>query len=318
MIVFEFFDTGSKLTKQAHLKNLRRKIRNPFIRALIGILAKLSFKWNQKVGNFIGILLYRYSKDLRRTTEINLQRCFPEKNDQERAAICKHSMLESGKTLTEMAPMWLWPLDKTLALLSQVEGEDKLQRAYAQGRGVILLSPHLGCWEIISLYAAEKYPMTNMFRPHRIKSLSQYMEQGRQRGNATLVPTDMSGVKELMRALRRGEIAGLLPDQDPGAKGGEFADFFGVPANTMTLVARLACKTKAPVLFAIAERLPGAKGYKLVFTETNERIASCNELESITEMNQAVQDLIVQNPNQYQWSYRRFKSRPGNEKKFYN
>ncbi len=305
------------MARQVHLKKLRRKVRNPLIRVLLLMLAKLPFNWNQKLGYLVGRLLYWFAQDLKRITDINLQLCFPDSSVEERSELGKRSMLESGKTLTEMAPMWLWPLDQTLGLLRQVEGEDKLQEAYARGKGIILLSPHLGCWEIISLYVAEKYPMTNMFRPHRIKSLSQYMEHGRQRGQATLVPTDISGVKQLMRALRRGDIAGLLPDQDPGLKAGEFADFFGVKANTMTLVSRLACKTKAPVLFAVAERLPNAKGYKLVFTEAEEKISSCDELESISAMNKSVQELILHNPNQYQWSYRRFKCRPDNQESFY-
>lgn len=275
-------------------------------KAVLYLLARLPFRWNHRLGAFFGWMLWKTPNPLKRTSESNLKIAFPELSEEARETLLGASMIELGKTVTEMAPLWLWPQEKILPLV-QAEEMTRVEQALARGKGVILLSPHLGAWELMGWYGSVYYPVTSLYRPPRVGSIAGFMKQARERAGARLVPTDVSGVRALFKALRRNEIVGILPDQYPGKKSGVVAPFFGHPAKTMGLVAKLAQKAQCPVFYAFAERLPEGKGFRIHICDTESAIADPDEPTAAAALNRGVEACVRMAPSQYQWSYRRYK-----------
>ena len=205
-----------------------------------------------------------------------------------------------GKGVTEIVKVWFDDLDKVTNLV-ECKSWSVVEEAQRDGRGIIFLTPHLGCFEVAALYIAQRTPITILYRPPRQRWLEPLMIQGRNRGQARVAPATLRGVRLLYKALQRGEAVGLLPDQAPQVGEGVWADFFGRPAYTMTLVRRLQKQTGAAVIFVFAERLASGKGYLLHFDrypgeDLDER-----------ELNRSVEELIRRCPTQYLWSYNRYK-----------
>lgn len=302
---------------QSLARNLRRKLRGPLIKALLHVFARLPLPLNHRIGAGIGRLLHRYSRELCHVSDTNLRLCLPELDPAARADLVHESLIETGKAMTELGPLWLWERDKLASLVRRRDGEEVLLQAMAQDKGVIMVSPHLGAWEIMGLYLSLEYGITSMYKPPRVAELDSLMRQARERTGARLVPADASGVRGLLQALKNRELVGLLPDQDPGKGGGEFAPFFGVSANTMTLVSRLAQRSGAPVVFCYAERLPAGEGFCLHFAAAPDEIADRDLQVSLKAMNEAVAQMVRQCPAQYEWGYRRFRTRLQGEQGVY-
>ncbi|MGD2081926.1 MAG: lipid A biosynthesis acyltransferase [Chromatiales bacterium] len=241
----------------------------------------------------------------------NLTLCFRAVDAARRRALVRRSLIESGKTLAEMPGVWTRPPADTVALIREERGREALDRALALGRGLIVAGPHLGNWEIAGLRVQTLGPTTILYRPPRQAGFEGPMRRGRSAGGAQVVPIDATGIRALYRALGRGEIVGILPDQQPrSVAGGVFAPFFGVPAFTMTLLGRLARKSGAPVVYAFAERLPRAGGYRLHWVSAPEGIDDPDPVAAATALNRGVEACVRACPEQYQWGYRRFRLRP--------
>lgn len=263
------------------------------------------------------MLYYQKGKSWK-VSKINIQLCFPEMDNETQESLLKNSLVELGKQLTEMGPMWLWPTEKTLSLLTRISGQEYLHEAMASGKGVILLTPHLGCWEIAGLYLGANIPVTILYSRPKIAALDEIVRTARIRSGATLVAADASGVKSIFKSLRQGKGTGILPDQSPDdINSGVFAPFFGIQTLTMTFIAKLASKTDAQIVIGYAERLPKGRGYHLHIRKADAQIANPDALLSATALNQTIEDYIREVPSQYQWSYKRFKKRPEGENKLY-
>jgi len=180
-----------------------------------------------------------------------------------------------------------------------------LSKPRARGKGIIIVTPHLGCFEMVSLYFVQRLPMTVMYRPPKLAWLEPVMVAGRSRWLATVAPASLGGVRTFYRTLQHGGTVGLLPDQAPGAGEGVWVDFFGRPAYTMTLAVRLQRATGAAVIMVFAERLPGGRGYHLHFEELP--TAQFDE----AALNRAVEAQVRRRPEQYLWSYNRYKTPAG-------
>ena len=208
----------------------------------------------------------------------------------------------------ETAGLWRTPDSIVLERVKIVEGWDAVLTAKDQGRGVLFLTPHMGTFEIASLFIGSQMPLTVMFRAPRVAWAEPMMRAGRDRLQIRSEPAEMSGIRAMLKALRRGEAIGLLPDQvpDPGRGGeGAWAAFFGRPAYTITLVQKFAKTTKALVVMVACVRLPHAQGYRLVFTPL---APFSDESETAArELNVAVEAAIALAPDQYLWSYNRYK-----------
>ena len=269
------------------------------------------------VASIIGLLFYHLPNDLRRISAINIKLCFPELNEQEHQSLLKRSLIETAKSGLELAPMLLWNKQRCLPLIKNVQGLNLLEEAFEKGNGVIVAIPHLGMWEMVGLYCSANYPMTSLFRPSRIKNMDDFIRNGRERFGAQLAPTDASGIRALYKALSRGEVTAILPDQDPRWGNGEFVPFFGIQAYSMTLLTRLAKKSGATVLFSYAERLRHGKGYTLHFREASDDCKDADSNIATACIASGIEDCIRETPEQYQWSYKRFRTRPEGEENYY-
>jgi KDO2-lipid IV(A) lauroyltransferase len=222
------------------------------------------------------------------------------------AKLLRRSVAEAGKSVLELLAVWLRPERQALQLLKKCHGWEHVEAAHRRGKGLIFLTPHMGCFEITSLYYAARHPITVLYRPPRLRWLQPVMESGRKRGQVTLAPTDLGGVRALFKALRRGEAIGVLPDQVPSRGEGVWVDFLGRPAYTMTLVSRLARSTDAAIVFAFAERLPHGAGFELWLEPFTAELPE-DPAAAAGVINQAVAGLIRKKPEQYLWSYNRYK-----------
>ena len=226
---------------------------------------------------------------------------------------CQHllrqSIGEAGKAIIELLPVWLRPYDQVLKLVKGTSGWEHIDAARAAGKGVIVIAPHIGCFEMINLYYASQHPFTAMYKPPRKAFLATLMLAGRQRGQAKLVPTDLSGVRAQLAALKRHEGIGILPDQVASSGDGVWAPFLGRPAYTPTLTASLQHKTGAAAFFVAAERLSWGRGYHLHVFPMHENLPA-DKAEAAIRINQGVEAVVRRFPAQYLWSYNRHK-RPG-------
>lgn len=269
---------------------------------------------NHALGTLLGGLAWLLPNPARRISRINIALCLPELSPAARRRLVRRSLAEAGKTLTELGPMWQWSPERLEKTVRATVDDELLFDGWRAGKGVIALIPHLGCWEICNLYYARRVPLTILYRPPRMRALDLPVQRWRARVGARPVSTSRSGVKSLFRALADGEVVGILPDQDPGAGGGVFAPFFGYPARTMTLVSRLAQRSGARVVTVYGERLSRGRGYRLRFRTVDDAIYSPDLDTSVAALNRAVEACVRACPEQYQWSYKRFKApAPGRE-----
>ena len=276
---------------------------------LLKLLARLPLPVLHGLGIALGWIIYlspgRHSARMRNNL-YESRLCTPGRDCKR---LLRQSIGEAGKAIVELIPMWLRPYDKVLKLVKGTSGWEHVDAALAAGRGVILIGPHIGCFEIISLYCASRHPFTAMYKPPRKPVLAKLMLEGRQRGQATLVPTDLSGVRAQLAALKRHEAIGILPDQVASKGDGVWAPFFGRPAYTPTLVASLQRKTGAAAFFVAAERLSWGRGYHLHIFPVHDDFPE-DKAAAATVINQEVEALVRHFPAQYLWSYNRHKQ-PG-------
>jgi Kdo2-lipid IVA lauroyltransferase/acyltransferase len=267
---------------------------------LLRLLARLPLRLLHALGAVLGWVAYLSSPRYRRDLAGNLRAAGFRDSGLRRAAIA-----EAGKCVLEAPAIWLRPLERVAGLVVETEGLERLDRAAKEGRGLIVVTPHLGSWEIVGQYVASRIPMTAMYRPPKIGSLEPLLRAGRSRGAAMKsVPADVRGVRVMLKALRRGEAIGILPDQVPGVGEGEWVDFFGRPAYTMTLVGRMSEQTGAPVLLCHAVRLARGRGFRFVA----EPLLAPRPPESpVRALNRSLEQLIRRSPEQYLWSYNRYK-----------
>ena len=286
-----------------------------FTKAFISLVALLSLKNNHRLGALFGWLFSIFPNRLRHVTTTNIHLCFPEMNALQQKKLIKKSLIETGKTLIEASPMWLREKSKLFSLIKKVYGEELLQKALENKNGVILALPHLGNWELLGLYCSAHYSTTSMYQKPKMAEIDSIVKKGRERFGAKLVPADNHGVRAMYKALKNNECVCILPDQVPN-QAGVFAPFFGIQAYSMTLVSRLAKKTKARVIIAYTKRLEQGQGYEIIFTEVKdmaEKINSDIENDSVNYLNLEMEKSIRSIADQYQWGYKRFRSQPMDE-----
>jgi len=293
-------------------------IRVIVIKLMLRLMSLLPLRLIHALGAALGVLFFRFDNQLRRVARRNIDLCFPDWTPPQRRRLVRECLQETAKAALETGGLWLWPPEHILSKMRGISGVELLEQGMARGKGVILVAPHLGAWEVAGLYCSRRWPMTTMYRPPRIQGLDALMRGARERAGATLARTDAGGVRTLYRALGRGELVAILPDQDPDRESGVFAPFFGVPANTMTLLPRLARKSDATVLLIYAERLPRGQGYHLYFLPADEGLFSDDPLVAARSLNRTVETAVRALPAQYQWAYKRFKTRPPGEDPVYS
>lgn len=269
---------------------------------LFRLLSWLPLSVLHALGVALGWLVYLLSPTYRRRLRGNLERAGF--GAQLHAAIA-----EAGKSIAELPFIWCAPPQRVLRSVTIVNW-DLVQAALDTRQGVIFLTPHIGCFEVSAQATAVHTRLTVMYRPPRKAALKPLMEDARARGNLFLAPANLGGVRLLLKALKRNETIGVLPDQVPQQGEGVWADFFGRPAYTMTLPAKLQQLSKAPIILVFAERRPRGQGYHLHFVECGQ-LPDGTPQQQARAINSAMEKLIARCPAQYLWSYQRHKAPPG-------
>lgn len=270
------------------------------------VLSRLPLAWLHRLGGWAGWLAWRFSPSYARRLEENLARAVGRSD----RALRNAAIAEAGRQALELPFVWLRPQEEVLARIVRVEGRELIEQARAEGASVLLLTPHLGCFEMCAQYCSTHAPITVLYRPPRKQALQPLMEAGRARGDIRVAPADVSGVRRLVKALRSGEMVGMLPDQAPGQGEGVWAPFFGRPAWTMTLAARLSEVKSVRVIMVWTERLPRGEGYVLRLSAPAQPIEGTLE-ERCVAINREIERLILACPAQYLWGYNRYKRPSG-------
>jgi len=267
------------------------------------MLTGLPLRWLHGLGVLLGRITFAMSRQYAALTRENLRQSHLAKDEKHYATLLHQTIAEAGKSIVELPWIWGRPLQQVCAAVRDCQGWEHVEAAHARGKGIIFLTPHWGCFEMTSLYIAQHLALTNLYSSPKQPWLETVMRSGRERGLARLATADLSGVRLLFKALRRGEAIGLLPDQVPSQGEGEWVDFFSRPAYTMTLSGRLAESSGAAVLLVYAERLPRGAGYKLNFEPLPLDFSKSVPL----QINAALERVIAISPAQYLWSYNRYK-----------
>ena len=258
-------------------------------------------------GYIMGHVLYYLPNPVRWVSKKNIQYCFPQQSTKQNRRLLRLSLVELCRGLLELGPLWGWPVERLQSLVLKEQGVAEIDHCLEQGQGVLIITPHYGSWELLGLMCPLRFPcMTFMYNPPKIQALGGYMKQARTRAGARLVGIERSGIKAILQALYQGEVVGMLPDQEPKQGAFVYAPFFGNPARTMTLFNKLARKTKAAVFMVNAQRK--TPGYVIQYRRLS--IDQADEQQAATLLNQAIETVILQHPEQYLWAYKRFKFSP--------
>ncbi len=286
------------------------------IKAVLKIFAALPLSVSARSGRALGHVVWWLKGKAVKTTHTNLAICYPHLSERARHALAKTSIVTSGQLISELGPVWLWPNDRLENLILDADGAERVAATLSAGRGVLLTGPHTGNWEFLSWFMARRFGYTAMYRKPRIAELDELLVEARNRAGANLVPGDRHGLKKMMTALRQGGVVALLADQEPGRNAGVFAPFFGEPAYTMTLVQKLLQKSGAELFDMCAYRCDYRHGFSVRFRELPID-PDLPETEFATAMNLRFEEMIRMAPEQYEWAYKRFKSRPEGARKVY-
>lgn len=278
--------------------------------SLIRWLSRRGLPTLHALGTVLGWLAWVASPTYRRHLQVQLgQAGFG-------APVRRQAVAEAGRMAAELPWLWLRPVSRPLGAAVQWQGESLITGALDAGRGLVLLTPHLGCFEVCAQAFAERFgtqmPLTVMYRPARQPWLRSLEETARARPGMATVPAALAGVRQMIRALRKSEAVGLLPDQVPPDGMGVWAPFYGRPAYTMTLAARLVQQTGASLLLIWAERLAAGRGWVVHVSPAPPLPASASDDDALqvacaTTVNQAMEALIARCPGQYLWGYDRYK-----------
>ena len=271
---------------------------------LLKPLTLLSLPALHRIGTLIGYIMYALMPESKKNIKENIRQSGLLASNQDINSFIKSNLLESGKSYLESLAIWQKKDNTTLKWVKQCKNWHLAEEALSKKKGIIFLTPHMGCFEITSKFYGAQRPITVLFRRPKMRWLHALTESGRTNQNINLAPANMLGVRLLIQALKRGEAIGILPDQIPGKGEGEWAPFFGKPAYTMSLASKLAEKTGAAVIMAFGEHLPNGEGFNIHLTQLEN-----GSIATPTLLNKAIEHQIKQNPSQYLWAYPRYKVR---------
>ena len=266
------------------------------------LLSHLPLYWLHRIGAALGWLAWLASPTYRRHLRENMVLALGE---DEARRVRSSAIANAGRSSLELPKIWLRPLEETAARVVKISGWELVDAATREGKGIVYLTPHLGCFEVTAQYMSTHAPVTVLYRPPKQAWLQTMILAGRARAQLHLAAADLAGVRTLLKALKRGEAVGMLPDQAPRLGEGRWIDFFGKPAYTMTLAARLT-ESGAAVIVVWAERLPAGAGYHFHLQAPTEPLHGSTE-QRAQQINRELELLIRQCPQQYLWAYNRYK-----------
>ena len=276
------------------------------------VISRFPLSFLQLLASCIAILLYSFNSSLKRITGINLKLAYPELDETAYQALLKKSLKSQCMTYIESIKCWGMPPEYSLNQIKNIYGEQHLTEALANKKGVIVVVAHLGCWELLNAWLNLHAAPMIMYKPNKHKAVDRFMLEARQRLNATLVPTDENGVRAIFKHLKQGGLTVILPDHLPKASGGIYSGFFGQKTLSTTLVSKLASKTQCNIvgLSCIRDETSGFNVYCLPLSD---QILSKDLQTSVGSLNKNLESMINVAPEQYVWSYKRFRKVEGNK-----
>ncbi len=275
---------------------------------LFRFLSYLPLAWLHTLGALLGWLVWLASPTYRRHMRENMELALGE---EEARRVRSSAIAHAGRQSLELPKIWLRPLVEAAARVVKITGWELVEAAMREGKGIVYLTPHLGCFEVTAQYLSTHAAITVLYRPPKQAWLQTMIEAGRARVQLHIAAADLTGVRTLLKALKRGEAVGMLPDQAPRSGEGRWIDFFGKPAYTMTLAARLT-ESGAASIMVWAERLPGGAGYHFHLQAPLQAFSGSTE-ERAVQISHEIEHLIRQCPEQYLWGYNRYKRPRGVE-----
>lgn len=270
---------------------------------IIQLNSLLSLSGSHRLARGLAALIWRLSAKQQHIALTNIRLCYPQMSADRQQQLARDSLVETIKSVCELGVVWRRYPKKFPDLIKDVKGQEILDKALTQGQGVLLAAPHFGNWEVLNLWLSRYDDFAFLYKPPSDPKIEQLLLRYRGQGGARQITADGKGVRAMLKHLNHKGIMAILPDQQPKSGQGVFVDFMGQPAYTMTLFSKIAKKTKAPVVMAVAERRND--GFVIHFKKASNQIYA-DTAESATALNQDIAKLVALNPSQYQWTYKRF------------
>jgi len=293
------------------------KFKGALVVGFLRLFALLPWRAVQSVGGAIGWLMWKLPNRSREVARINLAKCFPELPAVEHEALLGQSLQQIGKAFTESACAWIWPADKTLRLVRQVEGLEVLEQALASGKGVVGITSHLGNWEVLNhFYCAQCKPII-FYRPPKLKAVDDLLQRQRVQLGNKVAPSTREGIISVIKEVRRGGAVGIPADPEPSEGAGIFVPFLGTQALTSKFVPGMLTGGKAIGVFLHALRLEDGSGYKVIIEAAPPAMYDENVEVAVAAMSDVIGRYVRTWPSQYMWTMKRFKKRPAGERRWY-
>jgi len=279
-----------------------------FIASLVAPFGLLPLRWSQAIGSRLGLLLIKYNRKRAHILRCNLKACFPEKSEAEREKLLLENASETGKWFLESAYVWFGNPNYLCKRVS-VRNPEILETAHQQKRGVVIVLPHLGNWELINFYVPQQYPFAAMYKPISSPGLENIIFKARSRVGTKMFSTNIKGVRQALKGMRKNNVLAVLSDHLPTKEAGVYAPFFGQPALTGKLTQALVNSNQSEVVLSTIIRKPKGQGFEIIFHRI-EGMHTEDNIAAATALNAAIEKSILLAPEQYQWVYRRFASPP--------
>ena len=293
------------------------KLKGALVVGFLRLFALLPWRAVQGLGGFIGWLMWKLPNRSREVARTNLSKCFPELDAAERERLLGQSLQQIGKTFTESACAWIWPADKTLRLVKEVQGLEVLEQALASGKGVVGITSHLGNWEVLNhFYCAQCKPII-FYRPPKLKAVDDLLQRQRVQLGNKVAPSTREGIISVIKEVRKGGAVGIPADPEPSEGSGVFVPFLGTQALTSKFVPGMLTGGKAVGVFLHALRLDDGSGYKVVLEAAPPAMYDEDVEIAVAAMSGVIERYVRTWPSQYMWTMKRFKKRPAGEKRWY-
>jgi len=293
------------------------KLKGALVVGFLRLFALLPWRAVQGSGRFIGWLMWKLPNRSREVARINLSRCFPELETAERERLLGQSLQQIGMAFTESACAWIWPADKTLRLVKEVQGLEVLEQALASGKGVVGITSHLGNWEVLKhFYFAQCKPII-FYRPPKLKAVDDLLQRQRVQLGNKVAPSTREGIISVIKEVRKGGAVGIPADPEPSEGAGVFVPFLGTQALTSKFVPGMPTGGKAVGVFLHALRLDDGSGYKGILEAAPPAMYDEDVEVAVAAMSGVIERYVRTWPSQYMWTMKRFKKRPAGEKRWY-
>ncbi|MBV6285450.1 lysophospholipid acyltransferase [Pseudomonas aegrilactucae] len=293
------------------------KFKGALMVGALRLFAKLPWAAVQRVGAAIGWIMWKLPNSSRTVVRINLAKCFPEMDSAERERLVGRTLMDIGKSFTESACAWIWPAQRSIDLVREVEGLEVLHEALASGKGVVGITSHLGNWEVLNHFYCSQCKPIIFYRPPKLKAVDDLLREQRvQLGNRVAASTK-EGILSIIKEVRKGGQVGIPADPEPAESAGVFVPFFATKALTSKFVPNMLAGGKAVGVFLHALRLPDGSGFKVILEAAPDAMYSTDVETSAAAMSKVVERYVRAYPSQYMWSMKRFKKRPPGETRWY-